>query len=77
MPYDWRKLDRLLTQIGDTAHDQMVFRAHSALGGECDNRIELLKLVTNLVITGSNFGETTSEPWSLRVSWCGTKNCTK
>ena len=53
-----RKPNHLLTlQIGDTADDQRVFQAffHSAPGGECDNMIVVLKLVTNL-IKGNNFG---------------------
>ena len=38
MPCDWRKPNPLLTlQIGDTADDQIVLPAYSALGGECDN----------------------------------------
>ena len=50
MPYDWRKPNRLLAlQIGDTVSDQIAFSAYSAHGGECDNVIVVLKLVTNLV----------------------------
>ena len=37
----------LTLQIGDTAYDQMVFPAYSALGGECDNMIVVLKLIPN------------------------------
>ena len=49
MPFDWRKLERLLSlQIGDTANEQVVFAAYSALNGEFDNMICVLKLVTNL-----------------------------
>ena len=48
MPFDWRKLERLLSlQIGDTANEQVVFTAYSAPNGEFDNMICVLKSVTN------------------------------
>ena len=47
---------RLLTlQIGDTASDQTVFPAYSAPGGQCDNMIVVLTLVTNPV-NGNKLG---------------------
>ena len=48
MPFDWRKPERLLSlQIGDTANEQVVFTAYSALNGEFENMVCVLKLVTN------------------------------
>ena len=44
-----QKPNLLLTQIGDTVGDQIVFLAYSAPGAECDNTICVLKLTTNLV----------------------------
>ena len=48
--YDWRKPNRLLTlQFGDMAKEQVVFPAYRAPGGDCDNMISALELVTNLI----------------------------
>ena len=45
MPFDWRELERLLSlQIGDTANEQVVFTAYSALNGEFDNMILCLEI---------------------------------
>ena len=49
-PYDWTKSNRLLTlRFGDKANQQVVFPAHSAPDGECDNMISALKVVKNLI----------------------------
>ena len=46
-PYDFIKSDRLLTlQFGDTTNEQVVFLAHGAPDGECDNMISAVKLIT-------------------------------
>ena len=48
-PYDWRKLDRLLTlQMGDRAQEQVVFLVYGVPDGERDSLICALNLVTNL-----------------------------